>query len=149
MGMKLSNATDLAHFLDDEKVATLALPIDTDGTLHIATMNYVHMMEPFCFYFMTSDQSEKCTLLKHASEVTAACNVGTYTGTPFTLQMRGVAAILDKAEQDAVLDAYYTKRGDTNRNVEGPHSVLVAFRPNWARFTDFSKGWNTTLLDLS
>lgn len=147
--MKLENATELLKFLDEEKTATLALPIDEDGTLHIATMNYVHMLDPFCFYFMTSDKSEKCTLLNQKAEVVAACNVGTYVGVPFTLQMRGVATILDKAEQEEVMDAYYAKRGDTNRNVEGPHSVLVAFRPNWARFTEFAKGWDTTLLDLS
>ena len=147
--MKLQGATGLMDFLDTEKVATLALPINTNGTLHIATMNYAHVAEPFCFYFMTSDKSEKCALLKQTNEVVAACNVGTYSGTLFTLQMRGVATILDEDKQGAILDAYYAKRGDKNRNVEGPHSVLISFRPNWARFTDFSKGWNTTLLDLS
>jgi general stress protein 26 len=147
--MKLQNATELEAFLDTEKAATLALPIDEAGTIHIATMNYVHLMDPFCFYFMTSDKSEKCTLLNKKTEVVAACNVGTYVDTAFTLQMRGIATILDKSEQAEVLDAYYAKRGDTNRNVEGPHSVLVAFRPNWARYTDFAKGWDTTLLDLS
>jgi nitroimidazol reductase NimA-like FMN-containing flavoprotein (pyridoxamine 5'-phosphate oxidase superfamily) len=67
--MKLQNATELKAFLDAEKVATLALPIDEDGTIHIATMNYVHLLDPFCFYFMTSDKSEKCTLLNRKTEV--------------------------------------------------------------------------------
>ncbi len=149
MGIRLSDTTRLLEFLSQEKVATLAVPVDEAGTLHIATMNYVHLLNPLRFYFMTSDQSEKCRLMNVRPEIVAACSVGTYSGTPFTLQMRGQARILDTAGQAQLLDTYYAKRGDTNRNVEGPHSVLVEFKPNWARFTDYSKGWDTTMLDLT
>ena len=147
--MKLREATQLQAFLQEEMVANLAVPVDEDGTLHIATMNYVHLIDPLRFYFMTSDLSEKARLMSAKPEVTAACNVGSYIGTPFTLQMRGVSRILDKAKLPDVLDAYFEKRGDTNRNVEGPHTVMVEFVPNWARFTDFSKDWEQTVLELA
>lgn len=145
--MKIAGAPKLLDFLGAEKVATLAVPIDANGTLHIATMNYVHLLDPLRFYFMTSSKSEKCRLM-NVQPVAAACNVGTYVGTPFTLQMRGIARILDKTQESEVLEAYFAKRGDKNRNVEGPDSVLVEFTPDWARYTEFSKGWGTTRLEL-
>jgi len=148
VGIKLNESAGLPEFLAKEEVATLAVPIDDSGTLHIATMNYAHMTDPLRFYFMTSDQSEKARLMVVRPEVVAACNVGTYTGTPFTLQIRGRARILDKTEHPELLDVYFEKRGDTSRNIEGPHSVLVEFEPEWARFIDFSRGWDQTMLDL-
>lgn len=146
--MKLTEATKLLEFLDGEKVATLAVPIDSSGTLHIATMNCVHRLKPFCFYFVTDGRSEKCKLLKTQPDVVAACSAGTYVGTPFTLQMRGKARILDTSQSEDVLDMYFAKRGSKNKNVEGPNSVLIEFAPNWARFTDYAKGWDTTMLEL-
>lgn len=147
MGVGLSSEPELAKFLAAEKVATLAVPVDDSGTLHIATMNYAHVTDPLRFYFITSSKSEKCRLLNNGP-VTAACSVGTYYGTPFTVQMRGTARILDKAEHPELLDVYFAKRGDTNRNVEGLDSVLMEFVPDWARFTDYSKGWGTTMLEV-
>lgn len=146
--MKISENPKLLEYLDDEKVATLAVPINKNGTLHIATMHYVHRLEPFCFYFVTDGRSEKCRLLKAQPEVVAACNIGTYIGTPFTLQMRGKARILDIAQSEDVLNLYFEKRQSKNKNVEGPNSVLIEFAPDWARFTDFAKGWDTTMLEL-
>lgn len=147
MGVKLADAPELEAFLANERVATLAVPIDRQGTLHIATMDYVRTAEPLRFYFITSSESEKCRLLKDGP-VRSACNVGTYYGTPFTLQMRGEAQLLDVDGHQAVLDAYFAKRGETNRNVEGPDSVLLQFTPDWARFTDYAKGWNNTMLEV-
>jgi uncharacterized protein YhbP (UPF0306 family) len=148
MGIKFADHAGLQQFLNTESVATLAVPVDKAGTLHIATMNYLHLENPLSFYFMTSSKSEKCQLLNIQPSVIAACNVGTYKGTPFTVQMRGTARLLNKTEQADVLDAYYRKRETNNKNVEGPDSVLLAFTPSWARFTDFSKGWDTTMLEL-
>lgn len=146
--MKITEVPKLLEFLDGEKVATLAVPIDGSGTLHIATMHYVHRLKPFCFYFVTDKRSEKCRLLNERPEVVAACNVGTYIGTPFTLQMRGKARIIDMAQSMDALQLYFAKRQSKNKNVEGPNSVLIEFAPNWARFTDYAKGWDTTMLKL-
>ena len=149
--MKLAEATSLLEFLNAEKVATVALPIDTKGTLHIATMHYVHMLDPLRLYFITRIESEKCRLLKTGAELPAACNVGTYVETTFTLQMRGTAKMLDKdaPENSTAQEAYFSKRKDLNRNIVGPQSVLIAFTPDWARYTEFAKGWGTTLLELT
>lgn len=147
MGVKLADAPELEAFLTAERVATLAVPVDGQGTLHIATMNYVHTAEPLRFYFITSSKSEKCRLMNDGP-VRAACSTGTYYGTPFTLQMRGEARLLERESHQAVLDAYFAKRGDTNRNVEGPSSVLLEFTPDWARFTDYAKGWDSTMLEV-
>lgn len=145
--VKLSAAPKLLEFLGTEKVANLAVPVDTAGMLHIATMIYMHTAEPLRFYFMTSNKSEKCRLVNERP-ISAACNVGTYYGTPFTLQMRGTAQLLDKTKHADKLEAYMHKRGISNKNVEGSDSVLLEFVPTWARFTDYAKGWGTTKLEV-
>ena len=147
--MKLADEPGLVQFLDDTIVATLAVQIDTDGTLHIATLHYVHQTNPLSLYFVTDGNSEKCKLMRKGGEVKAACTVGTVVDVLFGLQMRGTASILPVADNPDILDKYFTKRKSTNRNVEGEDAVIVRFVPNWARYTDYRKGWDATMLDLA
>ena len=149
MGVKITDAPGLRQFLDETVVATLAVPIDEAGTLHIATMHYLHENQPLCFYFVTKEASEKCRLLVMRDNVTAACTVGTVAGVPYSIQMRGTASLLAVDEHPDIMDRYFVKRQTTNRNVEGEGTVIVVFRANWARYTDYSNDWNTVMIDLS
>lgn len=145
--MRLADAPGLAAFLDSTAVATFAAPVDADGTLHIATMHYWHDHKTLNFYFVTEKSSEKCTLLKDGSTQKAAVVVGTVMGTPFTLQMRGVAQIVLKDEHTFAIDGYTTKRGNSH-DVEHEGSVLLQFHPTWARFTDYAHGYDRHQLPL-
>jgi uncharacterized protein YhbP (UPF0306 family) len=147
--MKLVDAEGLRNFLNTSIVATLAVPVDTDGTLHIATLHYFHQEEPLTFWFVTQRGSEKCKLLTQQDSVKAACTIGTVPGLPYNVQMRGEAKLLELADNPEIMELYYQKRGSKNRNVEGEGAVIVQFTPDWARFNDFAKGWGSTMLELT
>lgn len=136
----------LKSFLSQHKSATVAVPIDDNGTLHAAALLYWHDERTLEFYFVTSSETEKMTLLNKRQSLAAACVVGTEAGTPFTLQMRGKLSIMDEAPKK-VLEEYYTKRGDRD-DINEPRNVLVRFTPEWARFKDYSKGYDPYYLEL-
>lgn len=139
---------ELARFLDDQPVAVISIPIDENGTPHAATLGYWHKMDPLSFFFITSKNSQKCQLLKDKGELPAACVVGTYMGTAFSLQMRGTVKILDQDNHQAEIDSFCNKRGKSREELVNSDSVLLCFMPNWARYIDFSQGWGQHFLDL-
>ena len=145
----LKDCPDLAKFLKTEPAATIALPIDEEGTIHAASLLYSHVEEPLRFYFVTSKNTEKCQLLLERGSLPAACVVGTGRGTDCTLQMRGIVRIVDKEGYDQELDAYYKKRGDHHDDIVDPVNVLLEFTPAWARYTDYTKGYERRMLDVS
>lgn len=144
----LQDETDLRAFLQEQETAVLALPVDADGTIHAATLTYWHEEQPLAFYFVSSSSSEKCRLLITEGAQKAALVVGTTKGTAFTLQMRGTVEIVAKAEFTEQIIRYTEKRGNSN-DLDRPGSELLRFVPTWARFIEFAKGWDTTILDLT
>ena len=146
---KLSEYPKLVAFLHNQEAATLAVPIDDKGTIHIASLLFWNCQEPFRFYFVTSRETEKCRLLKAALSVAAACTVGTIKEVEMTLQMRGELQIVEPEGFEDVLDAYYEKRGDRHDDIDDPINALLEFTPTWARFTDYGLGYDRFTLDLT
>lgn len=149
MASKFAKTPELAKFLNDQPVAVISVPIDEDGTPHAATLGYWHKSEPLSFFFVTNKNSQKCQLLNVKKELPAACVVGTYMGTEFTLQMRGTLRILDQDQHQQEVESLCQKRGKTKEQLFTPDSVLLGFAPNWARYIDFSQGWGQNFLDLN
>ena len=137
----------LAAFLDEQQALTMSVAIDAEGTIHIAAITYYHKLDPLKFYFVTGKDTEKCRMLLDGSPHKAACVVGTWVDTPFTLQMRGTIRIVPKGQAVTEIMAYTKKRGDSH-GAEEPENVLLEFTPNWARYIDYSKGWQHHMLDL-
>lgn len=148
MSDKLSDNPTLLRFLDDEPAATIALPIDDAGTIHAASLLYWHSIDPLKFYFVTGKATEKCQLLLQGAAVPAACVIGTSRFTDCTLQMRGRIQIVDKKQFSDQLDRYYAKRGDRHDDIIDPVNVLLEFTPTWARYTDYTKGYERRMLQL-
>lgn len=145
MNYTLSDYPTLQAFLSEQPVLTLAVAVDTAGTLHAATIHYWHTTEPLAFYMVTGRDSEKCRLLKTQPEIQAACVVGTNRGAAFTVQMRGQLREASKVD----LDHYYKKRGDRLKDIDDPKNICLVFTPNWVRFTDYSKGWDHAYLNVA
>lgn len=145
---RLVDCPDLQKFLKDEPAATIAVPIDEHGTIHAASLLYWHDENPLRLYFVTSRETEKCTLLVKKPELPAACVVGTCRDTDMTLQMRGTIAIFDKEKFAETLEKYYAKRGNHNDDIIDPVNVLLEFTPNWARYTDYTKGYERRMLNV-
>ena len=147
--MKLSDNPSLESFLADEPTATIAVPIDEQGTLHAAALRYWYSSKPLRFYFVTGKDTEKCKLLKQKKAVTAACVVGTVRDVAFTLQMRGELTIINPADYREIVERYYEKRGNHHDDVENVKNVLLEFTPNWARVTDYANGYKHHFLELA
>lgn len=145
---RLADCPDLQKFLQNEPAATIATTVDNEGTIHVAALLYWHDENPLCFYFVTSKNTEKCKLLLERESLPAACVVGTSRGIDMTLQMRGLLRIADKQQFKNEVDKYYKKRGNYNDDVIDPENVLLQFTPNWARYTDYTKGYERRILDV-
>lgn len=145
----LKDCATLLAFLNKEPAATIAVPIDEQGAIHTAALLYWHAPDPLRFYFVTSKETEKCKLLAQKGELPAACVVGTNRGTDCSLQMRGRLKIVDKTAHQAEIDAYYQKRGNHHDDIIDPVNVLLEFTPNWARYTDYTKGYERRMLKLT
>lgn len=144
----LADCPDLRKFLQKEPAATIAVPIDDQGTIHAAALLYWHNENPLRIYFVTSKNTEKCKLLLQRDSVLAACVIGTGRGTEMTLQMRGELAIVDKEKHEEEVDNYYKKRGNHHDDLIDPENVLLQFAPNWARYTDYAKGYERRILNV-
>jgi general stress protein 26 len=147
--VKLSGQQRLRSFLHEAKAATLAVPINDAGTIHAASLLYVHDDDPLKFYFISSKSTEKYTLLHKKSSIPAALVIGTEKGTPFTVQLHGLLESVDPAENADVLEKYYEKRGNRGDDITDPNNSLLLFTPNWGRFTDYANGYDQYLLDLT
>lgn len=142
---RLHDYPTLAAFLRQEPVAVIAVPVDTKGALHAATLHYWNSESPLAFYFITNRESEKCTLLKTQAEIPCACVIGMQESTEFTLQMRGT---LHEASAEGVVENYYRKqRKNANKALDAKDMVLV-FRPHWAHFTDYKIGFERHFLEV-
>ena len=134
---RLADLPGLQEFLEKTAIAVLALPIDEQGTIHAAAMNYWHDPHTLDMYFVTEKASRKCTLFQNGGVVQAACVIGTENGVPYAVQMHGTAQIVPKDAYQWVIDGYALKRGDSH-NVENEKNVLLQFHPVLATYTDYS-----------
>lgn len=146
--VKLSEHQELRKFISGSNAATLAVPIDDAGTIHAASLLYVHSESPLQLYFITSKATEKYSLLHKKPAIPAALVIGTEKGTPFTLQLRGSLEAVDPEVNSEIVTKYYEKRGNHGDDIADPNNVLLRFTPNWGRFTDYSKGYDKYSLDL-
>lgn len=147
--MKITELKELLKFLENQKAATIAVPIDDKGNIHAASLIFWNSIKPFKFYFVTSRESEKCTLLKDGIKIPCAIVVGTEKGTDFTLQMRGTIQEVKPLDFINQVDAYYQKRGNRQDDISEPKTCLLQFEPTWARYTNYSKGYNRDFVDLN
>jgi uncharacterized protein YhbP (UPF0306 family) len=80
--MKISGHPGLADFAANHLAATVAVPIDANGTIHAASLLYWNSVKPFEFFFVTSRESEKCKLIRQQGAVPCAV-VGAEKGTDY------------------------------------------------------------------
>lgn len=130
----------LKRFLQEELVATLALPANASRDIHIAPMVFWLNPSGYEVYFVTDRNTEKCKPLVNRKRIQAGCVIGTSKGTQYCLQMRGHVKIVDPQNHKRAIDAYYKKRGNRNDDIDQPQNVLLEFKPSWIRCTDYTDG---------
>lgn len=147
--MRLQDEPKLQAFLQTQQAATIAVPIDRQGSIHVASLLYIHDEPPLRFFFVMGRNTEKCRLLRELDAIPCACVVGTVKDVDFTLQMRGELTIADPNSHKKIVEKYYQKRGNRHDDINDPSTVLLEFAPNWARFTDYSKNYLQIKLELT
>lgn len=145
----LDELPELTKFIDRTEAATIAVPVDEDGTIHIASLLYWSPVKPLKFYFVTSRDTEKYKMLETHKAIQCAAVVGTERGTSFTLQMRGILREVEPSKNLEVVEHYYRKRGDRHDDIDDPLNCLLEFSPDWARFIDYSRGYDKHFLEVS
>lgn len=146
--MRLTDNSKLVRYIEETQLASLALPIDETGTIHIAAMRCMATINPFRIYFVTGKESEKCGLLRTGRHAKAACEIGAHEDPDIYLQMRGTVQMFEFSNLPQVVEAYFAHRGEPNRMKEGSTSVLLEFTPTYAKYTDYAEGWEKHTLEL-
>lgn len=145
----ISLPAKLQGFMEAEKLATIAVPIDEHGSIHIAILHGMACFDPLRVYFVTNISSEKCTLLRTKQNVTAACCIGGISeAKDMYVQMRGVINTWRFEDKPHVAELYFAWRHDPSRSKEGGNSVLLEFVPTYLKYIDFSKGWQSHIVEL-
>jgi hypothetical protein len=62
--------------------------------------------------------------------------------------MRGKLKEIDPNDNKNIIDEYYKKLNNHTDDINNPSSCLLVFTPDWARFTDYAKGYDRHFLDL-
>jgi general stress protein 26 len=127
----------------------MAVPIDENGSLHAAAMQYCLVSEPLELYFMTARSSVKATLLKSQDSIPCAVVIGAEESTPYTVQMRGSLSGAGSTESRDMLGLFDEKYGREDRGPNAVNDCMLKFTPSWVRFTDYSDNYSRHVLDLT
>lgn len=152
--MTVKDIVGLNEFLQTEKVAVLALPIDDKRTIHSAALLFAPTGDLPELIFITGRDTEKCRMLQDGQAVKASCAIGTSKGIPFSMQMRGMVKLIEYDKAKTYLDAYELKFGKRVDDMSESNQVVLVFAPSWARVTDyvsenFKDGFKRIQLDVA
>lgn len=109
--------------------------IDQAGCSHSSVMHYSTTPDLRVLYFSTDDRSDKAKNSRtneHASVV-----IGWSEQDWITVQMRGQLSVLVSGEElRAAKAAHYAVHPNSQKFENDPHTVFLAFRPRWIRYSD-------------
>ena len=124
---------EIYAFLDSKRIAVIAVEM-LDGSPHGATVHFAYQKDPFTFVFLTDRNYRKVeSLLKNQSS-RASLVIGTDEEEMKTMQLDGVAALLEGKELEEI---YFTKFPDKREQYESPDDIFFTFTPKWWRYTDY------------
>ena len=128
---------DALTYLSDNRICVFAIEMP-DGAPHASTVHYANTNEPI-LVFETSRKYRKAEALFARPVSRASISIGFTEGpNSKTLQMDGEATLL-KSGDSTVTDVYLTKFPDKAEKAKGPDVIFFQFKPQWWRFTDWSK----------
>ncbi|OHB24890.1 MAG: hypothetical protein A2542_00630 [Parcubacteria group bacterium RIFOXYD2_FULL_52_8] len=128
----------ILNLLNKERVSVLSVLLP-DGRPHAAAMHYSFVVEPFRFYFQTTNTSLKAQGLQSGGGIRAAVVVGTSEVDWVTLQMHGSLCIVtDRVELEKIYNVHYVKNPQAKQYKNDPETIFLEFAPGWWRFTDFT-----------
>ena len=124
----------LFRFLREGRVSVLST-CTLKGEPHSSVMHYSCAAEPPGLYFSTDDRSSKARDCRENPRASVA--VGWSETEWVTVQMRGgLRALTSPAELQAAKAAHYAVHPSARQFDRDPHTIFLAFEPDWVRFSD-------------
>jgi len=124
----------VSEFLEQQRISVLSI-LQTDGSIHSATLHYASISNPPSFFFMTEKDSKKCASLLEGQVQVASVVIGFSEEEFTTFQAEGKVRIASK-EADAEWKTYINKYPTRSKGRENPSYVLLEFTPSWWRYSD-------------
>lgn len=135
----------ISAFLEAHRVSVLGV-LQSDGTIHSASLHYAHSEDPLSFYFITGKDSRKCQSLLDGSVQNASLVIGFNEEEFVTFQMEGkVKALEKKTELDKAWKTYLEKYPSRSGRKDNPEIAVLKFTPGWSRYTDMKTNPPTTI----
>lgn len=126
---------EVLDYLSTQRVGVIAMET-SDGTPHAATIHFANTNDPFVIFIETGRNSRKAEHLKEHESARASIVIGSNEKDPQTLQMDGIAQIIDESEKDLFIKTYLGKFAEKTSKLENPEIIGIKFTPTWWRFTD-------------
>lgn len=127
---------EVLDYLKNQRVGVLAVEMP-DGSPHAATLHFAHSEESFVFYFLTHQETRKLQALKAHNITRASFVIGSDERNMQTLQLDGVAQLVEEREREAAKAVFLGKFAEKGEKSTEPDHVLFKFTPTWWRFTDW------------
>jgi general stress protein 26 len=126
----------LFGFLRQGRVSVLST-CASKGELHSSVMHYSCAAELPALYFSTDDRSAKAKDCHENPRGSVA--LGWSEADWVTVQMRGgLRALTSPAEVEAAKTAHYAVHPNARQFDADPHTLFLAFEPDWVRFSDLA-----------
>lgn len=125
---------EVLKYLSTQRVGVLAVEMP-DGSPHAATVHFAHAAGPLEFIFLTERGYRKFEPLLQKKEARASLVIGTQEGEMKTLQMDGIFAETNDADQIKIYRDKFSEKDLVNLDA---NDVFIVFKPTWWRFTDWA-----------
>lgn len=129
---------EILEYLKTQNVGVLAVEMP-NGSPHAATLHYANTENPIQFYFGTDKTSRKVESLLVKPSTRASFVVGSNEGDMRTLQLDGVISLVPAHDNQNFESVYFGKFPQKLANPQPAEQANLVFRPNWWRFTDWTK----------
>jgi general stress protein 26 len=124
----------LDAFIAEQRLSVIATR-GPAGSIHPSVMHYSTDPTRRTFFFSTDDRSVK--VASCLRDQGAAVAIGWSEETWVTVQMRGEVTLLSSPEEiQAAKAVHYQVHPNSRRFENDPHTVFLAFRPKWIRYSD-------------
>ena len=127
---------DALAFIETQRISVFAIEM-MDGTPHASTLHFAHSGDAPTFIFLTERGYRKAEPLLGRETCRGSLVLGFQEGKMQTLQVDGVAQILDESDEE-LKNAYFVKFPDKQEKFDAADDFFFKFTPTWWRFTDYS-----------
>lgn len=129
--------SEILDYLKTQRVGVLAVEM-LDGSPHAATVHFAHAEDPFVFFFETCREYRKAEALFGRHETRASFVVGSDESNMKTLQLDGIAQLIEPEGKEIFDSVYLGKFPEKKEKSDKGEFVFFKFTPTWWRFTDWT-----------